>query len=108
MKQTTIHHEILFYTSSSFSRRCVCGREEKDTDKKFLLGEDLERACWDGMLYEMFPEILGSFSTKCESFIWHIMKGKNCLRIRIGPTSVRRGDAASIDPYFFMFSVCTS
>lgn len=103
MKPETTHHEILFFTGSSFAGKQFCSREEKD-GKTYSNNERLEKACWDGLLNEMFPEILGSFSAKCESFIWHVLNGKNYLYISIGPNPVAAEPESSIDPYYFMMN----
>lgn len=68
--------------------------------------EELEKACWDGMLYELFPELPGSFSAKCESFIWQITGGKNFLYISMGTHPNIVDKETNIDPYFFMLSSC--
>lgn len=107
MKPKTTNHEILLFTGTGFASRQFCSRnQENDKGKKQSPMEELENACWDGMLYEMFPEILGSFSAKCESFIWHIMSGKNFLRISLGPAPTVMENETAIDPYFFMLSAC--
>ena len=106
MKPETTYHEILLFNGNSFSQRQFCSRDENDNGRKLSPMEDLEKACWDGMLYEMFPEILGSFTAKCESFIWQVMSGKNYLRICLGPTPTVMKNETTIDPYFFLLSSC--
>ena len=107
MKPKTTNHEILLFTGTGFAGRQFCSRnDEKENSRKLSAMEELEKSCWDGMLYEMFPEILGSFSAKCESFIWHIMSGKNFLRISLGPTPTVIENETAIDPYFYMLSTC--
>lgn len=66
--------------------------------------EELERACWEGLLFEMFPEILGGFSARNECFIWGIINGNNFLRISIGPKPTITENETTIDPYFCMQS----
>lgn len=108
MKQETTHHEILLFTGNSFSRREFCSRDEKDNGQQFSPVEQMEKACWDGMLFEMLPEILGSCHVKRESFIWDIMSGKNFLRISLGPTPTITENETAIDPYFYMLSASES
>ena len=106
MKPETTNHEILLFTGTSFTSRKFCSRdEEKDNNTKTSSMEELEKACWDGLLYEMFPEILGSFSAKCESFIWHITSGVHFLLFGLGPFPQRMESETSIDPYFFIPTV---
>ena len=106
MKQQATFHEILLFTGTEFSSRQFSRKDiYNNSENNLSLIEELEKACWDGMLYEMFPEILGSFSNKCESFIWHIMNGKNFLSINIGPVPPVIDNETTIDPYFFMTTV---
>ena len=106
MKQQTTFHEILLFTGTTFSSRQFSRTDTYNNSEKNSSAMDgLEKACWDGMLYEMFPEILGSFSAKCESFTWHIMNGKNFLSINIGPIPLVTDNETTIDPYFFMTTV---
>ena len=106
MKQETTHHEILLFTGNSFSRKEYCSRDETDNGQKLSPAEELEKACWAGVLFEMFPEILGRSYVNRESFIWDIMIGKNFLRISIGPSPTITENETAIDPYFYMLSTC--
>lgn len=106
MNTSNIHHEILLFTGTSLANKQLAGNEENGHDKKLSPIEELEKACWSGIVHEMFPEILGSLYAKCESFLWHVLSGKNFLYINIGPNPVTAPYDTSIDPYFFMMNVC--
>jgi hypothetical protein len=106
MKQTTHHHEILLIANTSLTHKQLSSTEENSRDKKLSAIEELEKACWNGILHEMFPEILGSLYPKCESFLWQILTGKNFLYINIGASPVIAEHDSSIDPYFFAMCVC--
>ena len=107
MKPSTISHEILLFTGTGFTSRHICSKDnQSDKGKNLSPLEELEKACWDGLLYEIFPEIVSSFSVKYKIFIWHIMSGKNYLCISLGPGLVVLENETVIDPYFFTFSVC--
>jgi hypothetical protein len=108
MKTSSVHHEILLFTGTKLANRQLAGSVENSHGKKFSAIEELEKACWNGMIYEMFPEILGSLYPKCESFLWHVLTGKNFLYINIGPNPVMAEQVTSIDPYFFMMTICES
>lgn len=107
MKPQACFHEILLFTQTRFNNRPFSRKDSDNNsngENSFQM-EDLEKACWDGMLHEMFPEIIGSFQAKCESFIWHIMNGKNFLSVNIGPFPPVTENETTIDPYFFLTSV---
>lgn len=106
MKKTITHHEILLFTGTALAGKQLADNEQNCHVKKFSAIEELEKACWNGIIYEMFPEILGSLYPKCESFQWHVLAGRNFLYINIGPYPVIAAHDTSIDPYFFMMNVC--
>ena len=105
MKPTNIHHEILFFTGTSLAGRQLADNKENSSGKTYSAIEELEKACWNGIIHEMFPEILSSFYPRCESFLWHVLAGKNFLYINIGPNPVAAEHDTSIDPYFFLMTV---
>lgn len=106
MKKTITHHEILLVAHTSLANKQFTSAKESNQDRKLSPIEKLEKACWDGILHEMFPEILSSGYPKCESFLWQILAGKNFLYINIGASPVIAEYHTSIDPYFFMMTVC--
>jgi hypothetical protein len=106
MKQSNIHHEILLFTGTSLTSKQLADNEENFRGKRFSAIEELEKACWNGIIYELFPEILGSLYPKCESFLWHVLNGKNFLYITIGPNPLTTAHDTSIDPYLFMMNFC--
>ena len=105
MKTTNIHHEILFFTGTSLASRQLADTKENSNGKTYSAIEELEKACWNGIIHEMFPEILTSVYPRCQSFLWHVLTGKNFLYINIGPNPVTAEHETSIDPYFFMMTV---
>jgi len=105
MKTTNTHHEILFFTATSLANRQLADTKENNSGKTYSPIEELEKACWNGIIHEMFPEILSSFYPRCQSFLWHVLAGKNFLYINIGPNPVAAQHDTSIDPYFFLTTV---
>jgi hypothetical protein len=108
MKKTSHHHEILLFSGTNLASKQFTNLEQNNNARHYTAIEELEKACWDGTLYEMFPEILGNTCPKCKSFLWHVLPGKNFLYINIGPNPVAAEHDTSIDPYFFMMYACES
>ncbi|HJS56090.1 MAG TPA: hypothetical protein VJ765_16175 [Chitinophagaceae bacterium] len=104
--KTTSHHEILLFTGTSLASKQLISTDKKGDSRERSAIEELEKACWNGMLHEIFPEILGCGYPKCESFLWHVLPGKNFLYISIGAQPVMAEHETSIDPYFFMMNAC--
>ena len=103
MKQQHIHQELLVFTTTSLSRKVLCETNNNDGNKDMSLAEKLEQACWDGLLNEMFPEIIGSGSTLSpKMFIWGIFPGKSYLHIDLADTPGVVDFVRSVDPYLFL------
>jgi len=103
MKQQHIHQELLVFTTTSLSRKVLCETNNNDKNENMSLVEKLEQACWDGLLNEMFPEIIGSGSTLSRKMsIWRIYRGNCCLLIDLAESSFVLDSARSVDPYLFL------
>ena len=96
MNTDIVHQEILLLTDTNFSHRILCDKEDKDGSENISDSEKLEKACWEGMLGELFPEI---FENKSLS-LWQIIETEFSLQIELSPypAGERR---SSIDPYYF-------
>lgn len=105
MKPTS-HHEILLLAGTTLAKKQLANSAETDNDGKLRPIEELERACWNGILYEMFPEILGNGYQTDKDFLWHVLTGKNFLYITVGSNPLAAEHDSSIDPYFFMMKTC--
>ena len=103
MKQQHIHQELLVFTTTSLSRKVLCETNNNDKNENMSLAEKLEQACWDGLLNEMFPEIIGSGSKRSPKiFIWGIYPGKSFLLIDLADTLGVIDFVRSVDPYLFL------
>jgi hypothetical protein len=105
MKTTSIHHEILLFAGTSLANKQFADTGENNNGKMNSPIEELEKACWNGIIYEMFPEILSSFYPKYECFMWHVLTGKSFLYISVGGSPVMTEQKSSIDPYLFMMTI---
>ena len=106
MKETSHHHEILYFANTSLANKQLTGTGKSSRDKNLSAFEELEDACWNGILHEIFPEILGSLYPNCESFLQQVLTGKNFLYINIGASPVIADHDTSIDPYSFAMCIC--
>jgi len=103
MKPQATNQEILLFTGTSFSNRPFCQRDTDDNEgNNYSALEELECACWDGMLNELLPELTGSPSHNNINHIWNTVSGVNFLCITIGPFPVQLEKETSLDPYLFL------
>ena len=103
MKPQAINQEILLFTDTSFSNRPFCQKDTDDNEgKNYSAMEELERACWDGMLNELLPELAGRSLQPNNNYIWNTVSGVNFLCISMGPHPVQVEKETSLDPYLFL------
>lgn len=102
MNQSNSHQEVLLLTGSSFANRELRSSQDGIKEENFFSAhEKLEKACWDGMLDEMLPE-LAADDSKNERFIWQILSADNFLCINVGMSGKPVESETSIDPYCFI------
>jgi len=103
MKTTSIQQEILLMTNTTFSKQQLC---EKDSfaNNKFSQTERLEDACWNGLLYEMFPGIVEKSAAGKQLYLWQIRHGESCLQIELCEQPKAIDLWYSIDPYSFLLT----
>ncbi len=96
-----IQQQILLFIGTHFSsRQCFQGRKREEN---FSEADELQEACWNGLLKEMLPEI-------CEAddknlYLWEIKENKTSIDIEIGELPDEVDDFSSIDPYAFVETV---
>lgn len=99
---TTLHHEILLMTGTSFSSRQCLQKMDEDNQKYLSEMEQLQEACWNGQLPEMLPEIFKTSATCKTLFLWEIKQNRSGLEIILSETPDQTESEFSIDPYLFL------
>ena len=105
MKTNSINHELLLFTSTTFSKRQLCEINEQGNMHTLPTAQQLEMACWNGMLDELLPEIMQiPFCTE-KLYLWDIEIEKTFLKINRGVSQPTPDDDYSIDPHFFFYKL---
>ena len=103
MKPIITNQEILLSTSASFSKREWCRLDAQHKRSEISSSsEELERACWAGILFEMLPELMTSSSTDGKMSIWNIRSASHFLLISQGIDPCPPEYTYSIDPQLFL------
>lgn len=108
MKLSSKHQEILFFINATQKKTELANNQEQNHCEKIHAIQDLESACWNGLIYKLLPKIPCSTYSKCESILWQVLADKKFLYINIGPTPLIADYSPLIDPYFFMMNICKS
>jgi len=100
MKPFSNIHEILLLTTTSFSHRQLCEKNDGDMQTHLTINEKLKTACWNGLLEEMLPEVLQSHNSE-KYFLWEVETRDSFLKIKLAAYPVRLDKYHSLDPYVF-------
>jgi len=102
MKTTTTQQEILLMTNTTFSQRQLCQKDVSEHNKYLSRTEQLEDACWNGLLDEMLPEIVKKSTAGKKLHLRQIKHTKCFLEIELCEYPQRIENEFSIDPYAFL------
>lgn len=101
MKRTTIQQEVLFFTGTSFAQKELHFKNPA-ADQKASQHDKLEMAFWNGLLYEMLPELKAGKDNKQKSFLWQINTYNASLWLNLGNKPGQIDHEYSVDPYQFV------
>jgi hypothetical protein len=100
MKNYT-QQEVLLITGTTFSSSQLSKKDES-TPNNLTDIEQLEEACWNGLLQEMLPEIFDKNVVDKKSYLWQIKEGQSFLELEWAESPVEKDNFFSIDPYDFL------
>ena len=103
MKPNSFTREILLVTTSSFSQRQFCEKDSHDESSHVAPAEQLEAACWNGLLNELLPEIMNDSSCDEKIYLWQVEMRGSYLRLSLGASNPDFETQFTIDP---AISIC--
>jgi hypothetical protein len=105
MKTEANYREILLFANTNFSKQEFCTKEkENNINRNNPPLEELEKACWAGLLWEILPELMDDSSFK-KQFIWRITNGLHFLKINMGTYAWEVERETTLDPYYFLLAM---
>src|SRR5262245_21952957 len=102
MKTNSIKHEILLFTTTTFSKRQLCEMNAQDDNNNLCPSQQLEIACWNGLLDELLPEVMFIPFCRERLFMWDVETRKSYLRINRGVSEPVPENEFSVDPHIFL------
>ncbi|MDQ6756487.1 MAG: hypothetical protein M3004_06090 [Bacteroidota bacterium] len=102
MKTNSTQQEILLITGTSFSARQWCEKDEEGNQKHLTEKEQLEEACWNGLLQEILPEITIQTNVDKKIYLWQVKEAASFIELEFGEAPEEKENYFSIDPYSFM------
>ena len=103
MKTDSTQQEILLVTGTTFAAR-EWSEKESSRESSLTEKEQLEAACWNGLLPEILPEVYFHTDHNKKLFLWQIKEGKSFIDLELGDFPEEMEKEFSIDPYSFMHS----
>jgi len=103
MKQNSINHEILLFLGTTFSKLQLCGINAQENMRSLVPAQQLEIACWNGLLDELLPEIMQIPFCIERLYVWYIETEKTYLKIDKGVSHPVPEDDYSVDPHVFFY-----
>ena len=102
METNSTQQEILLMTDTTFSHMPWSKKDDSDNQNNLTEKEQLEEACWNGLLQEMLPEICEHAGNGKNLYLWQIREAASFLEIEMGETLAEKENYFSIDPYSFL------
>jgi hypothetical protein len=104
MKDSSIQIEVLLVAGTSFTMPDLYEKEfAKNGDLSVV--EQLEQACWNGLLNELVPTFILLPMDERKYFIWQIRQGASLLQIQLSDSVIEMAAQSSIDPNLFLSPV---
>jgi hypothetical protein len=97
METKSTQQEILLITGTSFSAGQWAGNADPLNEK-----ENLEIACWNGLLAIMLPELYPQPGSAKKLYLWKIVEGSSFLELDLGEYPLKKDSYFSLDPYLFL------
>ena len=101
MVTNSTQQEILLMTGTSFAERQWADKIDSG-EGRTNQEEQLEEACWNGLLPELLPEIFFEHPNAKKLYLWKIRQAKSFLEIELGETPVTIDRHFSLDPDYFL------
>jgi hypothetical protein len=97
-----MQQEILLLTATSFAHRQEYQNRDAASPANLTQKEQLEDACWKGMLQEMLPEILQKSANGKHLPLWQIRDAETFLELELGESPEANENYYSVYPSNFL------
>jgi len=101
MEPITTQQEILLSTDSNFAHRKWADLDAAGSENLSAI-EQLEKACWDGLVKELIPELDITLISNKKLWLWQIHETRSFLALDFYEFPGPKENEASIDPYLFL------
>ena len=107
MEPKSTQQEVLLNTDTQFVYRQLTDNDMSGADGLSAI-QQLEKACWDGLVKELIPELDISLLTGKKLWLWQIHETVSFLALDFYEFPVTKEWETSIDPYLFLSEIRTN
>ncbi|MBS1606063.1 MAG: hypothetical protein JST42_25625 [Bacteroidetes bacterium] len=94
--------EVLLITGTTLLSRDLCGKDDTGKDKASSANEQLEKACWDGLLPSLLPEVFDQVIRDNHLYLWGVRATDAFLQLDLSEAPIPVESPSSINPYSFL------
>lgn len=102
MNTNSTQQEVLIVTGTSFASRQLSNNDPSANQPRKTEREELEEACWSGLLKDLLPEVFGSLAEQRSMYLWDVREGVSYLELDLGEFPAGKEVEYSIDPYLLL------
>jgi hypothetical protein len=93
--------EILLMTGTSFALGNLCKKEDSRRDDNITEKDQLQEACWNGLIQAMLPEICLRSENGDRLYLWNVKEAESFLELELGEIFADMDPHSSITPHLF-------
>ena len=96
--------EVLLMTGTTFTSGAFCKATDSPREETHTKNEQLEEACWEGLVQSMLPEICWQPNDGSILYLWRVNEASSFLELELGEVPLPIDRLFSINPYVFLSS----
>jgi hypothetical protein len=104
MEPNATQQEILLHTETQFANR-KWRDQNPESPSSLSARQQLEKACWDGLVKELIPELDIKLKAGRKLWLWQIHETQSFLALDFYEVPGPKENNFSIDPYLFMVGI---
>jgi hypothetical protein len=101
MQSSNAQLEVLFFTRTSFAQKEFKTNNQAN-EESGAFGDVLEKAFWNGLLFEMLPELNDDGNKEENKFLWQLNNYNSSLWMNLSSEPHPVDPSLSVDPYQFL------
>ena len=94
--------EVLLITGTTLLSQDLHGKDDASRDRHLSENEQLEKACWDGLLQSLLPEVFDQMIRDNHMYLWGVKSADSFLQLDLSEAPIAVESQFSINPYSFL------